>query len=121
MNTYTLIDNGKVIGAGLTPQEVAEITGMQTRAVCQYSSRGYLYDGRYKVEKYGEIDRTRTHKLDIDLIRDWDDMMQAAELLKTGKGRIVARKCGKKWIRYVEWVNQERERSDHVFVCRNSK
>jgi hypothetical protein len=38
----------------------------------------------------------------MDLIRDWDDMMQAAELLKTGKGRIVARKKGKKRIRYVE-------------------
>ena len=102
MNTYTLIDNGEIIGAGLTPQEVADITGMMTKAVCQYSSRGYLYDGRYKVIKDGEVDRTRTHKLDMDLIRNWDDMMQAAEMLRTGKGHIVARKKGKKWIRYVE-------------------
>ena len=102
MNTYTLIDNGKIIGTGLTPQEAAEITGMRTKAVCQYSSRGYLYENRYKVIKDGEVDRTRTHKLDMDLIRDWDDMMQAAEMLRTGKGRIAARKRGKKWIRYVE-------------------
>ena len=102
MNTYTLIDNGKVIGIGLTPHEVSEITGLQTKAVCQYSSRDYLYEGRYKVIKDGEIDRTRTHKLDMDLIRDWDDMMQAAEMLRTGKGRIAARRKGKKWIRYVE-------------------
>ena len=102
MNTYTLIDNGETIGTGLTPHEVSEITGLQTKAVCQYSSRDYLYDGRYKVIKDGEIDRTRTHKIDMDLIRDWDDMMQAAEMLRTGKGRIAARKKEKKWIRYVE-------------------
>lgn len=102
MNTYILIDNGNVIGIGLTPHEVSEITGIQTRAVCQYSSRGYLYDGRYKVIKDGTVDRTRTHKLDIDLIRDWDNMMQAAEMLRTGNGRIVARKKKGKWIRYVE-------------------
>ena len=104
MNTYTLIDDGKVANTGMTAEEIADITGMQTKAVCQYSSRDYLYDGRYKVIKDGEIDRTRTHKLDMDLIRDWDDMMQAAELLKTGKGRIVARKKGKKRIRYVERI-----------------
>jgi hypothetical protein len=102
MNTYTLIDNGKTIGTKMTATEVAEVTGMGKKSACVYSSRGYLYNGRYKVIKDGEIDRVRTHKLDMDLIRDWDDMMQAAEMLRTGKGHIVARKKGKKWIRYTE-------------------
>jgi len=103
MNTYTLIDNGKVVGTGLTPQEVSNITGVETKAVCQYSSRNYLCKGRYRIAKDGEIDRTRTSDFGMDLIREWDnDMMQAAEMLRTGKGRIAARKSGKKWIRYVE-------------------
>jgi hypothetical protein len=104
MNTYTLIDNGKVIGIGLTPHEVSEITGLQTKAVSQYSSRDYLYDGRYKVIKDGEIDRTRTHKLDIDFIRDWDDMMQAAELIRAGRGRIVTKRRKGKIVKYVEVI-----------------
>jgi hypothetical protein len=104
MNTYTVLDNDKIIATKINSRQVSKLTGLDSRAVTNYSYNGYAYKGRYKVVKDGETGYKGNQKLDMDMVKKWNNMMRAAELIRTGKGHIVTKRKNGKIFRYVEEI-----------------
>jgi len=102
MNTFTVFDNGKQIAKGLTVREVHELLNIPKRSVYSYAAYGHVFRKRYTMEKDGETMLEST--INADLKKQWNDMRKAAELLKTGKGKIVKEKVNGKWVKYVEAI-----------------
>lgn len=107
MITYSVIDlkENKTIASGMTNAQVRELLGMPNSAmVSNYANVGIKYKYRYEIQKEELQDKKRNRKITYDIKKDWDDMRKAAELLKTGQGRIVTRKVGGKLIKYTEVI-----------------
>lgn len=107
MITYSVIDlkENKTIASGLTNAQVRELLGMpNSTMVSNYANVGIKYKYRYEIQKEELQDKKRNRKITYDIKKDWDDMRKAAELLKTGQGRIVTRKVGGKLIKYTEVI-----------------
>ena len=107
MNTYSVIDlkENKTIASGLTNAQVRELIGMpNSKMVSNYANVGIKYKYRYEIRKDGEVKRNDTikQKQTLELKKKWEEMRKAAELLRTGKGKIVQKKVKGKWKRYTE-------------------
>jgi hypothetical protein len=105
MITYSVLDikDNKIIGSGLTNAQVREMLGISNSAmVNDYANVGIRYKYRYEIQK--EEGRTRNRKVTLELIKEWDDMCRAAELLRTGKGHIVTKRVNGKLIKCVEVI-----------------
>ena len=101
MNTYSVIDlkENKTIASGLTNAQVRELIGMANGAmVSNYANVGIKYKYRYEIQKDGEVKRNDAIK------QKWEEMRKAAELLKTGRGRMVTKRKNGKIFRYVEEI-----------------
>lgn len=100
MNTYTILDHGKLIATELISTKVAELIGTDRHTVsnCARAKKPYL--GRYVFIVDGEADDDRVHQLPPKLEKAWNDMMQAAEKLKSGEGKLVTRN-GKKYVEVI--------------------
>ena len=105
MNIYTVYDNGKLIAKDVLAGEVARLTGVNTSCLHRYKSGKTLYQGRYKIIGVddGKPKGETGQKVSDEFIEDWNgNMMEAAQLIRTGKGKIVRKKVKGKWIAYVE-------------------
>ena len=107
MNVYTVYDNGNLIATDVLAGEVARLTGINTSCLGRYKSGKNLYQGRYKIIGIddGKPKGQTGNKFSDETIKEWEEMRQAADLIKTGKGRIVAERVKGKIIKYVERVS----------------
>lgn len=108
MNIYTVYDKGKLIAKDALAGEVAKLTGINTSCLGRYKSGKNLYQGRYQIigKDDGKPKGQTGNKFSDEIIKDWDEnMMVAAELIRTGKGRIVTRRVKGKLVKYVERVS----------------
>ena len=110
MNTYSVIDlkENKTIASGLTNAQVRELIGMpNSTMVSNYANVGIKYKYRYEIRKDGEVKRNDTikQKQTLELKKKWEEMRKAAELLKTGRGRIATKRVGKKLVKYTEVIS----------------
>ena len=86
--------------------EVSEKIGIRRANVYSYAREGYKYRGEYLLvleengfpAKASDIGQKRDVEVEESLNDKWEDMRSAANLLKTGKGKIV-RKNGKKYVK----------------------
>ena len=107
MNIYTVYDKGKLIGKDILAGEVSRLTGVNTSCLHRYKSGMTLYQGRYKIigidsgKPKGKIG----NKYSDETINEWEEMRQAADLIRTGKGRIVTKRVKGKLVKYVERVS----------------
>jgi hypothetical protein len=67
----------------------------------QYISRNYYLKDRYLVTR-AINEKQQPTKWTQEQINTWNDIREAAELLRTGKGKIVQKKVKGKWKRYTE-------------------
>ena len=110
MITYSVLDTkeNKIIGSGLIANQVCELIGIPSRQmVNNYSNRGSRYKNRYAIQKDGEDMQIKpiSQKITLELKKKWEEMRKAAELLKTGRGRIVTKRVGKKLVKYTEVIS----------------
>jgi hypothetical protein len=109
MITYSVLDikENKTIGKGLSTNQVCKLIGMpNSQMVNNYANIGTHYKYRYAIQKDGEDMQIKTisQKITLELKKEWEEMRKAAELLKTGRGRIVTKRKGGKIFRYVEEI-----------------
>lgn len=104
MKTYTVLDQGKPIATKITSKQVAELLNMPSKAVYNYASAGYTYNNRFTIDEDGEASVKKEQRITPSLVAEWDDMMKAAELIRTGKGRIVTKRVGKELVKYTEVI-----------------
>lgn len=104
MNTYTVTDKGKTIATGITRQQVMDLLNITTKAVDYYTRKDSLYLKRYRIIQEDAPPKARPRSITSDLKKEWDDMCKAAELLRTGKGRIVTKRADGKLVKYVEEI-----------------
>ena len=107
MNIYAVYDKGKLIATDILAGEVSRLTGVNTSCLHRYKSGKTLYQGRYKIIGVddGKAKGKTGNKFSDEIIKEWGEMRQAAELIRTGKGRIVTRRVKDKLIKYVERVS----------------
>ena len=108
MNIYTVYDKGKLVAKDVLAGEVSRLTGVNTSCLHRYKSGMTLYQGRYQIIGVddGKAKGKTGNKFSDATIKDWDEnMMVAADLIRTGKGRIVTRRVKDKLIKYVERVS----------------
>ena len=107
MNIYTVYDKGKLIAKDILAGEVSRLTGINTSCLYRYKSGKTLYQGRYKIigTDDGKPKGKTGNKFSDETIKEWEEMRQAADLIKTGKGRIVTERVKGKIIKYVERVS----------------
>lgn len=90
MNLYSvsrinLIDKSEtVIAEGLECIEVARLVKTEHTNVPGFANRNGIANGIYRISIYGETERG-------DINKSWFDICAAAELIKTGRGRIETR------------------------------
>ena len=104
MITYTVTDKGKPIATGITRQQVMDLLNITTKAVDYYTRKDSLYLKRYRIIQEDAPPKAQPRNITSDLKKDWDDMCKAAELLRTGKGRIVTKRADGKLVKYVEEI-----------------
>lgn len=109
MIAYTVLDikENKTIGKGLSANQVCKLIGMpNSQMVNNYANIGTHYKYRYAIQKDGEYiqNKTISQKITLELKKEWEEMRKAAELLKTGRGRIVTKRKNEKIFRYVEEI-----------------
>ncbi len=83
---------------GIKRGELLKILEISSYKLSQYMSKNYYVNDRYLVSRANkQINRWTQKQIDA-----WNDIRDAAELLRTGKGKIVQKKVKGKWIKYVE-------------------
>lgn len=107
MNIYTVYDKGKLIAKDILAGEVSRLTGVNTSCLHRYKSGMTLYQGRYQIIGIdsGKLKGKIGNKYSDETIKEWEEMRQAADLIRTGKGRIVTKRVKGKLIKYIERVS----------------
>ena len=107
MNIYTVYDKDKLIAKDILAGEVSRLTGVNTSCLHRYKSGMTLYQGRYQIIGIdsGKLKGKIGNKYSDETIKEWEEMRQAADLIRTGKGRIVTRRVKGKIVKYVERVS----------------
>lgn len=108
MNIYTVYDKGKLIAKDILAGEVSRLTGVNTSCLHRYKSGMTLYQGRYQIIGIdsGKLKGKTGNKFSDATIEDWNEnMMAAADLVRTGRGRIVTKRVKGKLVKYVERVS----------------
>lgn len=95
---YTVKDitTDEIILDRATGEEIEDTLGFRPR-LPKYVEGAY-HHGRYYVEKIGESKAC----IPGDLLKQWEEVNIAAELLRTGQGKIVSRIENGKRIKFVE-------------------
>jgi hypothetical protein len=81
-------------------KDVEKMFDLPSYKLSQYISQNYYIQGRYLVSRAGEKPKMWTQ----EQIDAWNEIREAAELLRTGKGKIVRKKVNGKWIGWVEVI-----------------
>ena len=112
-NYYNLYQHGKLIKKDIPSREVESITGLEVLNLVNLAKHKSTFGDGYTVEinrkvvtepkkkpkpKTGEVQK----KWEQKYIDAWNDIYDAAELIRTGKGKIVQKKVKGKWKRYTE-------------------
>lgn len=111
--TYNVYKDGELIISGVNNKEVRVMTGLNNSQVATYANSGRKYKG-FEIEIMSTIEITPKPKivksiinedkqfnLPEELKRDWDNMCKAAEIIKSGKGKIVCHN-GKRFVEVIE-------------------
>lgn len=77
---------------------------MTSYRLSQNMSRGHFIQDRYLVTRSVSKEKLTPSKWTQEQIDAWNEIRKAAELLKTGKGKIVRKKVNGKWTGYVEEI-----------------
>lgn len=87
--------------------EVYGLLGVNKGHILRCADAGHLIGKRYRISR--EIPTGKRFKkvsnsdcITLDLMSQWDDVHNAAEALKNGTGRIVKRRHGQRYVKYVE-------------------
>lgn len=112
-NYYNLYQHGKLIKKDILSRELEKIVGIEGLNLVNLAKRNSTFGDGYKVEinrkvvtepkkkpkpRTGDVEK----KWEQKYIDAWNDIYDAAELLKTGKGKIVQKKVNGKWVKYTE-------------------
>lgn len=112
-NYYNLYQHGKLIKSDIPSREVESTTGLEVLNLVNLAKYNSIFGDDYTVEinrkvvtepkkkpkpRTGEIEK----KWEQKYIDAWNDIYDAAELIRTGKGKIVRKKVKGKWKRYTE-------------------
>ena len=85
---------------GIKRGELLKILEISSYKLSQYMSKNYYVNDRYLVSRANkQINRWTQEQIDA-----WNEIREAAELLRTGKGKIVRKKVNGKWIGWVEVI-----------------
>ena len=79
-------------------KDVEKMFDLPSYRLSQYISKSYYIQDRYLVSRADTKEKKWTQK-QIDA---WNEIRDAAELIRTGKGKIVQKKVKGKWKRYTE-------------------
>ena len=79
-------------------KEVCKMFKIDSYRLAQYMKKMYYINDRYLVSRADKKEMIWPQ----DLIDRWNEVRQAAELLRTGKGKIVRKKVKGKYIKYTE-------------------
>lgn len=85
---------------GIKRGELLKILEISSYKLSQYMSKNYYVNDRYLVSRANK----QINKWTQEQIDAWNEIREAAELLRTGKGKIVRKKVNGKWIGYVEVI-----------------
>ena len=112
-NYYNLYQHGKLINEDIPSRKVEAITELELLNLTNLSKYKSTFGDGYTVEinrkvvtepkkkpkpRTGDVEK----KLEQKYIDAWNDIYDAAELIWTGKGKIVQKKVKGKWIGWVE-------------------
>ena len=103
MNTYKVIDTtlNKVIGEGLVHKELGQLLGVNGISASRYAITKTLLNDRYKIEVDGTLGGNK-YNFPPKLLNEWNEVHEAAKLLKSGKGKMVTKIIEGKVIKCVE-------------------
>ena len=114
-NYYNLYQHGKLIKKDIPSREVESITGLELLNLVSLAKYNSTFGDGYTVEinrkvvtepkkkpkpKTGDVQKEWEQKY----IDAWNDIYDAAELIRKGKGKIVQKKVNGKWVKYVEVI-----------------
>jgi hypothetical protein len=109
--TYTVIDKqiGKTILDHVSNDEVSKRIGIDRRHIADYVKNNRLFQGRYRIYKHvemiEEVNKEPEEKYRAPwakkIMREWEQMRKAADLLRNG-GRIVGKYVKGKYVKHVE-------------------
>lgn len=85
---------------GIKRGELLKILGVSSYRLSQNMSKNYYINGRYLVSRANK----QKNKWSQEQIDTWNEIREAAKLLRTGRGRIVRKKVNGKWVGYVEEI-----------------
>lgn len=87
MALYSLYDlkENKLIGTNLNNHEISKITNLLDRNVANYARELLVYKNRYVIRNMEPREKDDT------LFNEWDNMTVAAELIRTGQGKIISK------------------------------
>ena len=112
-NYYNLYQHGNLIKKDIPSREVESITGLEVLNLVNLAKHNSTFGDGYTVEinrkvvtepkkkpkpRTGDVEK----KWEQKYIDAWNEIRDAAELIRTGKGKIVRKKVNGKWIGYVE-------------------
>ena len=112
-NYYNLYQHNKLIKSDIPSREVESITGLEVLNLVNLAKYNSTFGDGYTVEinrkvvtepkakpkpRTGDVEK----KLEQKYIDAWNNIYDAAELIRTGKGKIVRKKVKGKYIKYVE-------------------
>ena len=112
-NYYNLYQHNKLIKSDIPSREVESITGLEGLNLVNLAKHKSTFGDGYTVEinrkvatepkkkpklRTGEVKK----KWEQKYIDAWNDIYDAAELIRTGKGKRVQKKVKGKWKKYTE-------------------
>lgn len=99
--TYESLDvfdvkENKYLIKGITRQALSEMLDVTRNAISNYICTGKNLKGKYhitisEVQGTQEPVKVYANSFPVDLLKEWDEMTLAAELIRTGKGYIATR------------------------------
>ena len=112
-NYYNLYQHNKLIKSDIPSREVESITRLEALNLVSLAKHNSTFGDGYTVEINRKVvtepkakPKPRAggakKKWEQKYIDAWNDIYDAAELIRTGKGKIVQKKVKGKWKKYTE-------------------
>lgn len=86
--TYDIYKKKKLVMAKLTLAEAAKITGLAEKTIKFYSSTGNVSIDGYAFTP-SDVALVKSEDMPEPLKSKWNEIRECAELIRTGKGKIV--------------------------------
>ena len=72
VNLYNELEDGNILYEKKSSSEIAALIGKEQKVVIRAASRGYLLDGRYKIELAQEYAADGNYREKLKLLEEWD-------------------------------------------------